>query len=149
MLYNHVCLSKCTQGLVTLKMTGARGLLWRLRLGGLSISSVRWCLGGPGPPTSLFLMYLWPLLLSWLFLLSLEICSILSYLMRIWPPSWLPLTPLSSPLPFTNTLLKRIRPLSGKPTSGASGQTPIMSSRPCSNDPSSRVLTQLPDLLLF
>ena len=86
--------------------------------GGLSLW---WCWGGAGSPNKQPLPH--ASLISLAFL-ALSLSLIPSCLMRRWLPSWLPLTPLFSPFPFTSTLLIRILSLSGNPTSGASGQTP-------------------------
>lgn len=74
MSYNQVCFTQCRWGLVTLKVTGTRGLLWGLRsFGGRSLSSAvvpEWPRPPHQTPSSSRIL---DLLLSWLFPLNLQI----------------------------------------------------------------------------
>lgn len=93
--YNQACVTKCRWGLVTLKVTGARGLLQELRRHAVSPLALRWCLGGPGLPAKHPPPHV-----------SLTSCFPGSF-----PPSYIseagfsPLMPLFPPLPFITTPL--------------------------------------------
>lgn len=127
--------------LVAPKVTGARRPLWGAEKAWWALPWL--CLGGTGPPTKHPLPHM--LLSSFAFLalsLSRHICPMPSDLMRTWPPSRVPLSPASLLFP-SPPHLRGIMCLSGKPTSGASRQTPTKASRSRSKGPSSRMPSQL------